>query len=71
MAFSGAERRGGVGAIAATVLLGVLLGSDGWAAGLLGLGSAVFDHPHVGSCAGAEDEDEGPDFEWLVLGVGA
>ena len=46
-----------------------LFGSYGGAARLLGLAGAGFDHGHVGSCSGEEDEDEWPDFEGRLVGV--
>ena len=60
--FSGAERRGEVGAMVCEVRILKLLWCYRRATGLLGLVGAGLDHGHVSSCSGEEDEDKWPEF---------
>ena len=64
--FSGAERRGEVGAMVYDNRTLKLLWCHRRATGLLGLVGAGLDHVHVGSCSSEEDEDEWPELEGLI-----
>ena len=64
--FSGAERRGEVGAMVCEFPTLNLFGCYRGATGLLGLAGAGLDHIHVGSCSSEEDEYEWPDLEGLI-----
>ncbi len=64
--FSGAERRGEVGAMVCEIRILNLFGCHRRPTGLLRLAGAGLHHVNVGSCSGEEDEDEWPELERLI-----
>ena len=64
--FSGADRRGEVGAMVSDNRTLKLLWCHRRATRLLGLVGAGLDHINVGSCSSEEDEDEWPNLEGLI-----